>query len=86
MDMDVMMLSSLASSLDKMCKLFFLHFTNAPTEDAVKDDIDSPTNERRSKTVVFESTFTANEDQPTQWEMKGEEKEQGSSNHGIRLH
>ena len=64
--------------LRKMVKLGFLHFTNAPTEDAVKalpDDIDQPTNERRSKTVVFfhdESTFTANEDQPTQWGMKGE--------------
>ena len=35
--------------LRKMVKLGFLHFTNAPTEDAVKalpDDIDSPTNER----------------------------------------
>ena len=66
--------------LRKMVKLGFLHFTNAPTEDAVKallDDIDSPTNERRSKTVVFfhdESTFTATEDQPTQWGMKGEKR------------
>ena len=62
----------------KMVKLGFLHFTNAPTEDAVKAlpaDIDSPTNERRTKTVIFfhdESTFIANEDQPTQWGMKGE--------------
>ena len=64
--------------LRKMAKLGFLHFTNAPTEDAAKaipTDIDPPTNERRSKTVVFfhdESTFMSNEDQPTQWGMKGE--------------
>ena len=41
--------------LRKMVKLGFLHYTNAPTEDAVKalpDDVDPPTSERRSKTVV----------------------------------
>ena len=64
--------------LRKMVKLGFLHFTNAPTEDAVKAlpaDINSLTKERHSKTVVFfhdKSTFTANEDQPTQWGTKGE--------------
>ena len=64
--------------LRKMTKLGFLHFTNAPTEDAMKalpSDIDPPTNDTRSKTVVFfhdESTFMSNEDQPTQWGMKGE--------------
>jgi hypothetical protein len=60
-----------------MTKLGFLHFTNAPTEDAMRalPDVDAPTNERRLKTVVLfhdESTFMANEDQPTQWGMKGE--------------
>ena len=63
--------------LRKMTKLGFLHFTNAPTEDAMRalPDVDGPTNERRLKTVVFfhdESTFMSNEDQPTQWGMKGE--------------
>ena len=63
--------------LRKMIKLGFLHFTNAPTEDAMRalPDVDAPTNERRLKTVVLfhnESTFMANEDQPTQWGMKGE--------------
>ena len=63
--------------LRKMTKIGFLHFTNAPTEDAMRalPDVDAPTNETRSKTVVLfhdESTFMANEDQPTQWGMKGE--------------
>ena len=59
--------------LQKMVKLGFHR-----CQDAVKclpAEIDSPTNERRSKTVIFfhyESTFTANEDQPTQWGMKGD--------------
>ena len=61
-------------------KMVKLGFTNAPTENAVKClpadiDIDSPTNERRSKTVIVfhdESTFTVNEDHPTQWGMKGD--------------
>ena len=34
--------------LHKMVKLGFLHFTNAPTEDALPDDVDPPTSERRS--------------------------------------
>ena len=64
--------------LRKMTKLGFLHFTSAPTDEAVRalpSDVDPPTNERRSKTVVLfhdESTFMSNEDQPTQWGMKGE--------------
>ena len=64
--------------LRKMAKLGFLHFTNAPTEDAPNSlpmDIDPPSRERRTKTVVFfhdESTFMSNEDQPTQWGLKGE--------------
>lgn len=63
--------------LRKMTKIGFLHFTNAPTEDAMRalPDVDGPTNERREKTVVFfhdESTFMSNEDQTTQWGMKGE--------------
>ena len=49
--------------LRKMVKLGFLNINNAPTEDAAMatpNDIDPPTDERRSKTVVFfpdESTF-----------------------------
>ena len=41
--------------LRKMTKIGFLHFTNAPTDDAMRalPDVDSPTNERRAKTVVF---------------------------------
>ena len=63
--------------LRKMTKVGFLHITNAPTKDAMKalPDVDAPTSERRSKTVVFfhdESTFMSNEDQTTQWGMKGE--------------
>ena len=63
--------------LRKMTKIGFLHFTNAPTDEAMRalPDVDGPTNERRAKTVVFfhdESTFMSNEDQPTQWGMKGE--------------
>jgi len=55
--------------LRRMVKIGFLHFTNAPPEDAQKalpDDIDPPTLDRRSKTVVIfhdESTFQSNEDQ-----------------------
>ena len=63
--------------LRKMTKLGFLHFTNAPTKDAMRalPDVDASTNERCLKTVVLfhdESTFMANEDQPKQWGMKGE--------------
>ena len=63
--------------LRKMTKLGFLHFTNAPTEDAMGalPDVDAPTKKRSLKTVVLfhdESTFMANEDQPTQRGMKGE--------------
>ena len=63
--------------LRKMVKIGFLHFTNAPTEEAQKAipaDIDAPTLERRPKTVVFchdESTFQANDDQSLQWGEKG---------------
>ena len=41
--------------LRKMTKIGFLHFTNAPTEEAVKSlpDVDCPTSEIRSKTVVL---------------------------------
>ena len=60
-----------------MTKIGILHFTNAPTENAMRalPDVYAPTNEKRSKTVVLfhdESTFLANEDQPTQWGMKGD--------------
>ena len=42
--------------LRKVAKIGFIHFTNAPTPEAQKalpDDIDTPSLERRSKTVVF---------------------------------
>jgi len=58
-------------------KIGFLHFTNAPTEEAQKAvpaNIDAPTLERCSKTVVFyhdKSTFQANDDQSLQWGKKG---------------
>ena len=57
--------------LRKMTKIGFLHLSNAPTEGAMRalPDVDAPTSERRSKTVLFfhdESTFMSNEDQTTQ--------------------
>ena len=63
--------------LRKLTKLGFLHFTNAPSEDAMRalPDVDCPASDQRAKTVVFfhdESTFMSNEDQSTQWGMKGE--------------
>ena len=64
--------------LRKMVKIGFIHFTNAPTESAklaIPTDIDPPTLEKRSKTVVFfhdESTFNANDDQNLKWGVKGE--------------
>lgn len=63
--------------LRKMVKLGFLHFTNAPTEQAgqaLPEDIEPPILERREKTVVFfhdETTFQSNEDQTLQWGLKG---------------
>ena len=64
--------------LSRMLKLGFLHFTNAPTPEAIKaipDDIEPPTADRRSKTVYFfhdESTFHSNDDQTLKWGIKGE--------------
>ena len=63
--------------LRKMTKIGFLHFTNAPTEDTARSlpDIDCPTSEVRSKTVVFfndKTTLMSNEDQTTQWGTKGD--------------
>ena len=81
--------------LRKMTKLGFLHITNAPTKDAMKalPDVNAPTSERRSKTVVFfhdESTFMSNEDQTTQWGIKGERmlkpKKQRIWDHGVRFY
>jgi len=63
--------------LRKMVKIGFLHFTNAPTEEArqaLPEDVDPPILETREKTVVFfhdETTFQSNEDQPVQWGLKG---------------
>ena len=59
--------------LRRMVKIGFLHSTHAPTESAIQSlpqDIDPPTTEKMSKTVVFchdESTFQSNEDQSLQW-------------------
>ena len=70
-------IASCETFLRKMVKIGFLHFTNASTEEAQKAipaDIDAPTLERHSKTVVFchdESTFQANDDQSLQWGEKG---------------
>ena len=41
---------------------------------ALPEDVDPPIRERREKTVVFfhdETTFQSNEDQSTQWGLKG---------------
>ena len=63
--------------LRKMVKIGFLHFTSAPTDEArqaLPEDIDPPILERREKTVVFfhdETTFQSNEDQSSQWGVKG---------------
>ena len=64
--------------LRKMTKIGFLHFTTAPTDYAARalpTDLDPPTLEQQSKTVVFfhdESAFMSNEDQMTQWRQEGE--------------
>ena len=45
--------------LRKLTKLGFLHFTNAPNEDAMRalPDVDCPTSDQRAKTFHDESTF-----------------------------
>ena len=71
----------------KMVKLGFLHFTNAPTEDAVKalpDDLDPPTNERRLKTFMMRVHLQPMNTMGNEGRENDEEKEQGSRNHGIR--
>ena len=61
-----------------MVKIGFLHFINAPTEEAQKaipEDIDPPPLEKGSKTVLLfchdESTFQCNDYQTLQWGSKG---------------
>ena len=72
-----MWLNPVSCFSEKWTKLGLLHFTNAPTDDAARalpSNVDPPTNERCSKTVFLshdESTFMSNEDQPTQWGVKG---------------
>ena len=41
--------------LCKMTKIGFLHFTNAPTDDAMRalPNVDGPINERQEKTCIF---------------------------------
>ena len=61
----------------ELMEIEFLHFTQAPTEEARKAfpvDIEPPTSERRSKLVVFfhdESIFQSNEDESLQWGLNG---------------
>ena len=63
--------------LRKMVGLGFLNVNNAPTEEAknaLPSDLESPPPEVIDKTVVIfhdESTFQANDDQPTLWAEKG---------------
>ena len=63
--------------LRKMAALGFLNEGNAPTEEARKalpTDLDPPRPEVLSKTVFIfhdETTFQANDDQPTFWASKG---------------
>ena len=63
--------------LRKMAALGFLNEGNAPTEEARKalpTDLDPPRPEVMSKTVFIfhdETTFQANDDQPTLWASKG---------------
>ena len=82
--------------LRKMVKIGFLHFTNAPSEQArqaLPEDVDPPIEERRGKTVVFfhdETTFQSNEDQTSQWGLKGTKvmkpKSRGGRDYDIGLH
>lgn len=63
--------------LRRMVSLGFLNESCAPTEEArrtLPSDISGPSSEIAKKTVVLfhdESTFQANEDQPTLWAEKG---------------
>ena len=62
----------------RMVKLGYVSLTNGPTPDAIKAipvDIESPTEDRRSKTVFIfhdETTFHSNDDQILKWGLKGE--------------
>ena len=63
--------------LRRLVSLRFLNVSNAPTaeaRDALPDDLVCPSPTVLDKTVIFfhdESTFQANDDQPTFWETKG---------------
>ena len=78
MAMKEMIFASRNEFIHKIIKIGFLHFTNAPTDEAVKnfpEDIDPPTEERRLKSVVFfhdKTNFNSNEDQSLQWGLKGD--------------
>ena len=64
--------------LEEMIKVGFLHpelAPNAEAQQAFPKEVPLASSERRSKTVVIfhdESTFNANDDQPTQWGKRGE--------------
>ena len=59
--------------LRQLCALGFLNNNNAPTSeaaDSVPRDLECPSDDRISKTIVFfheESTFQSNDDQTTFW-------------------
>lgn len=63
--------------LRRMVAMGFLHESNAPTEEAknaLPTDLDPPQPEVMEKTVFLfhdETTFQANDDQPSLWAMKG---------------
>ena len=91
--MSVLMLLNLGKIfLRKMVKIGFLHFTNAPTEQArqaLPEDVDPAIQERRGKNVVFfhdETTSQPNEDQTSQWGVKGTKVMKPKSRDGIGLH
>ena len=64
--------------LKRMIEVGYLHPDQAPTPDAQRafpSDVPLPSCEVREKTVIIfhdESTFNANDDQTTQWGVKGE--------------
>ena len=84
--------------LRRLCALGFLNKNNAPTPeaaDSVPRDLECPSDDRISKTIVFfhdESTIQSNDDQTTFWgtrdknyDVSATEKERRWNN-GLRFH
>lgn len=75
--------------LRKMVGLGFLNLDNAPTDEAknaLPSDLESPSSEVIDKTVIIfhdESTFQANDDQPTLWAEKGTNEVEGEWHNGF---